>query len=418
MRVLVTNSFHLVSYPVICALRARARFIAVAYLGDRPSDAALSRYVDARIPLALPRLVPKGTSLEAGVNSPLEQRYLGELRRSCRELRLDAVFPTSDFEILVLAKNARLLADDGVRVLAPGIEALAQVQDKLAAVRLAEAHGLPVPRTLAADYGDVPHAVAELSLPVMVKARFSYGGFGVRKASTVEEALRCHKELAGWSGDPFVQEVVPGGREPSVNMIMTAGGATPIRYTLRKLRHVHASFSTAVRVVAEISEGEAVTATLAASGYVGYAAVQLKEDSRDGVHRLIEINPRFGANSRIVMAMAERAGVNLAQAAVDAHLGEPVAAGALPAGQLGVSAVEDFIALRSYLRAPESAGRPPLPAWLGTLVTQHLRPGVIKDVFWQQRFRDWRAVTSGYRRTLTRDLTGDPGLISYGDWRA
>jgi biotin carboxylase len=418
MRVLVTNSFHLVAYPVICALRRRAQFIAVAHMGERASDAALSRYVDARVQLALPRLVPKGTILEAGVNSPLEQAYLDKLCGICRRLRLDTVFPTSDFELLVLAKNADMLAADGVRALVPGIEALRQVQDKLVAVRLAEAHGLPVPRTIAADRLDVAAAVAELGLPVMVKARFSYGGFGVRLASSVDEAQRYHRELAAWSGDPFLQEAVPGNREPSVNVIMTRDGVTPIRYTLRKMRHVHTSFSTAVKVVAEIPEGQAVTSVLAASGLVGFAAVQLKEDSRDGVHRLIEINPRFGANFRIVTTMAQLTGVDLVGAAVDAHLGRPVAPAMLDVGQVGVSAVEDFYALRSYLRARKTGDMPPLPQWLGTLLAQHVRPGVIKDIFWQRLFRDWRAVLSSYHRTLTQDLHGDPRLISYGDWRA
>lgn len=413
----MSNSFHLVTYPVVCALRQRAEFIAVGYLGDQPSDAALSRYVDARAPLALPRLVPKGTVLEPGVNSALEAGYLDKLRGICRDLRLDTVFPTSDYELVVLAKNAELLASDGVRALVPDITALRQVQDKLAAVTLARATGLPVPRTLVAGRSEVADGVAELGLPVMVKARFSYGGFGVRLARTAEEAVGYHKELAAWSGDPFLQEAVPGTREPSVSAIVTRDGATPIRYTLRKLRHVHSSFSTAVKVVPEIPEGRAVAAALSASGLVGFAAAQLKEDSRDGVHRLIEINPRFGANFRIIMAMADRTGVDLVGAAVDAHLGKPVAHAGLRPGQVGLSAVEDFFAVRAYLRAKDVSYRPSMPRWLGALLAQHVRPRVIKDVFWQHKFSDWRAVASSYHRTVTQDLGGDPRLVSFGDWR-
>jgi hypothetical protein len=419
VRVLVTNSFHLTAYPLVRALRPRAQFVAVGYLGARPGDVALSRYADAGRPLALPRLVPKGVVLEANHNSELERGYLDRLLEICRELRIDVVVPTSDHEVLVLAKNKAGLAERGITALAPDIGALRRIQDKLAAVWTAQACGLPTPRTLEVSPGQVADAAEELGLPVVVKARFSYGGFGVRIAHTREAATAAFTELARWSGDPFLQELVPGAREPSVNAVVTSEGETPIVFTLRKLRHVHTSLSTAVRVVPDVPEAAAVCAVLARTGMVGFVAAQLKQDARDGVHRLIELNPRFGANFRIVAAMAERSGVDLVGAMLDAHRGRPVPAGHLALGQIGVSVLEDLVSVRTRRRAAR-AGRPGVPRalpWLARVVGQQLSRGVVRDVFWQEKLRDWRAVLSSYRRTFAHDLNGDVELVSFGDWQ-
>jgi predicted ATP-grasp superfamily ATP-dependent carboligase len=159
--VLVTDAGRPSALAVIRSL-GRAGWRVVAASSDRVSPGLHSRHAAVRVRYPKAHLDPAG-AVEA---------ILATTRRHHVEL----VVPVTDDVIAPLAAARHRF--EGVAALAvAGDAALAGAWDKLATVRLAEAHGIAVPRTVAVDELGPDAAVAAaagLGWPVVVKPRRSY----------------------------------------------------------------------------------------------------------------------------------------------------------------------------------------------------------------------------------------------------
>ena len=202
------------------------------------------------------------------------------------------IFPLDDDDLNVIARNRDAL---GERFLYPfpAWDVLAAIQDKRHQVERARELGVPVPRTSA-------EPTAELGFPVLVKP-FQPGDF--RRRFGVK-AFRCENEAelrSAWEQarpyDPLVWELIPGGDEElyTLGSYVTRDGEALGLFCGRKLvqdppRIGNARVAESVWVDEVVEQGLALVRGL---GFHGPSQVEFKRDPRDGVYKLIEVNPRL-----------------------------------------------------------------------------------------------------------------------------
>jgi glutathione synthase/RimK-type ligase-like ATP-grasp enzyme len=94
--------------------------------------------------------------------------------------QIDVVFPTQE-QVTVLSHQLPRLIDAGLATAVPPFSSLAQIQDKLSALRTLESLGVPQPRTLVVE--NASHAAGWSSWPAYVKAPLGTGSTGVTRVN-------------------------------------------------------------------------------------------------------------------------------------------------------------------------------------------------------------------------------------------
>jgi predicted ATP-grasp superfamily ATP-dependent carboligase len=326
-------------------------------------------------------------------------RYLDFLVEFGRRLPAKAVlYPTGDPTVVLFSQERELLSRY-YHYVAPEHETVLKLLMKTGLASLAEAHGIPAPRTVVpADRAALEAVAGELQYPVLLKPAESHAwkapeivrligvGTKVIPCATREELLArydalcdCRLQIADCRlkseignrkseiGDHprvVVQEVVPGEDERLVYFCfcMSREGEPLGTFAGRKCRVLPPGLGSAsyVESMWDPALAEVALRLLKAVKYRGLGGVEFKLDPRDGQYKLIELNVRFG----LWDALGARCGVNLAHIAYRDALGLPVE----PAlhyrtGVKWVSVQRDLSAFRLY----RQQGKVTTRAWLRTL---------------------------------------------------
>ncbi len=244
---------------------------AVAPRGGRVLAADLERdsaglvFADAAV--ALPRTDDPG--------------FADALSAVCRENQVGLVVPTRDGELAALAALKARLAGEGVTVLVPDAEALAECADKRRFVAACERLGLKTPMTYGP--GETPGA-----FPVFVRPVAGAGGRGARRI-----------EAADWrpQGADMLVQAFCAWPEYSIDVLMDLDGA-PLQAVARSRLLVRAGEAVKSRVEAAPDLTEAALKLCAGLRLIGHNVVQAFWDGA-GDPLFIEVNPRFGGASNL-----------------------------------------------------------------------------------------------------------------------
>jgi len=205
--------------------------------------------------------------------------------------------------------------------------------DKLECAALAEAHGIPHPKTFAVDSpGDVNALPISRDTSYFIKARDSQAftmllGIKAAQVSTVEDARAVVEKAHAVGQQVLLQEYLPG---PPTNHYFVDGYADPAgnihaRFVRQRLRMHPWPFgnSTCTRSI-EMTEVpdilETVDRLVAASGIRGIFSVEVKRDTRDGIAKVLDVNLR----PWWYVEFAAVCGVNVCEMAYRAAIGLPV----------------------------------------------------------------------------------------------
>jgi D-aspartate ligase len=201
---------------------------------------------------------------------------------------------------------------------APPWESLRQIQDKRRQAERARELGVPAPR-------QSPAPTDELGFPVIVKPAQPDA---FRRAFHVK-AFRCETRAqleTAWARaepyDPMVWEWIPGGDDTlyTLGSYLAADGEALGLFCGRKLLQDptgvgNARVAEAVWVDEVVEQGVTLLRGL---GFRGVSQVEFKRDPRDGVYKLIEVNPRLWQWH----GLAAACGVNLAHIAYRDLIGD------------------------------------------------------------------------------------------------
>jgi predicted ATP-grasp superfamily ATP-dependent carboligase len=232
-------------------------------------------------------------------NEDLPEFLKGETCRS----RYDGwtVFPTNDFHVRILSSNRNELSRY-YKVGTDSGEVIDLFYNKINTYRLAERTGIPFPLTFfpgrEADLDD-----PAIPFPCIVKPAVMYDFY--RKAGRKVFLCRDREELRAAyekalkiipASEVIIQEVIPGdGTTQFSACFLYAGGRSYVRLTACRMRQHPLDFGNAT-TYAEVSDEPEPAALaerlLAAAAYNGLCEVEFKKDPRDGVFKLLEVNPR------------------------------------------------------------------------------------------------------------------------------
>ena len=247
---------------------------------------------------------------------------LAVLLHVLREGHYDVVIPTTDFSARLLADNFEAVS----RFAHPaenGPELFYRVMDKQRTMEICEAAGVPHPATLP-DAGS-PEAIlaSGMGYPFVIKPRIGYGGIGFHVIHN-ETALRQRfEDIATRCGALLAQEFIPQtGRQYQCQVFMDGEGEAKSAVLFDKTRWYPVSGGSSccnTTLHDERIVGDCVK-LLKAVGWRGYADVDLIEDPRDGVAKVMEVNPRVTGGVKLCFA----AGTDPARQIVELALGLPV----------------------------------------------------------------------------------------------
>ena len=243
-----------------------------------------------------------------------------------------ALIPCSDIFVLALERAAPALA--GVyRFHGFGSGLRAALTSKRTTFELAERHGFPRPKTQFVNNRIELAAFARgVGGPTLIKpdlpaswrageAREVAGGRKVIVGRDVDDILAGYEQIAPYTPSVLAQEVIPG---PDSNLLYWCGfvrgdGVVCGRLIGRKLRvaPIHFGSASFVQLVDRPDLEDLCERFLTTLGYSGLCGIELKEDPRDGVAKLIEVNPRWGLWDDIGVPV----GVDLVGEAVSALFG-------------------------------------------------------------------------------------------------
>lgn len=253
--------------------------IPVVALDQNPTALGFrSRYAEARVS-------PDPVTDESGY-----VRFLGELGDAIGEPV--PIFASNDEHLNAIARNRETLGDRFLYPCPPW-ERLGRIQDKWFQIEQAQALGVACPRT--------SHEPTEdFGFPVLVKPAdpaafwraFREKAFRCTNRAELEEAFEHARPYR-----PLVQELIPGGDDElyTLGSYLTRDGEVIGLFSGRKLRQTPPGVGTcrvaeAVWVDDVVEQGLRL---LRGVEFHGISQVEFKRDPRDGIFKLMEINPRL-----------------------------------------------------------------------------------------------------------------------------
>ncbi|RPJ05718.1 MAG: hypothetical protein EHM36_07915 [Deltaproteobacteria bacterium] len=303
-RVLVTDGHWRKTLAVVRSLGRKGVQVTV---GERTAlnTSFFSRYCSRRIVYPSPRRFP--------------DRFIEFLLREIEENHCDCLFPMEEDTLLLAARHQKEISQH-TYLLIPELKEIEFVRDKGNLVRFAEARGIPVPKTfhfpptlpLPLQGGgnewkgpalDLP-LVPSVPIPAVIKPRVSSGSFGIAYVWRREDLLPLYQKIHQQYPFPLVQEWIPDGMGTfGFSALFDEASNVKAAFIHRKLRMypVQGGPSTLREGVRHPEIMELGISLLKALKWKGIAMVEFKVDPRDGIPKLMEVNPRFWGSLQLAI---------------------------------------------------------------------------------------------------------------------
>jgi D-aspartate ligase len=216
--------------------------------------------------------------------------FLGELGDALG--RPAPIFPTHDDYVKGIATAAPDLGDRFLYPFPPW-DVLEPIQEKRFQVEQAEKLGIPTPKTTLEPTDELRYPVlVKPSDPIGFRREFQLQSFQCATRAELDEAFARAQPFG-----PLIQELIPGGDDElySLGAYMTKDGEFLGTFSGRKLRQTPPTVGSgrvceAVWVDEVVEQGRAFLRGL---GCYGLSHTEFKRDPRDGVYKLMEVNPRI-----------------------------------------------------------------------------------------------------------------------------
>ncbi len=222
------------------------------------------------------------------------------------------IIPAADIFVSALGKHTDALREHYIFSL-DSIAVQAALATKEQQYALAAKHGLPIPRT---DYiqsrTDMERFVSTARFPCLIKPRHErewstlpettgLRGQKLARADTPDELLAKYQGVEPHRPEAVAQEIIAGGDDAKFCYLSVYGKSSRrlghcVVHELRAYPMLFGSGS----IVEPVVDEEIATLCdtfLRGIGYVGICEIEVKRDTRDGVVRLIEANPRFSVTA-------------------------------------------------------------------------------------------------------------------------
>ncbi len=222
------------------------------------------------------------------------------------------IIPAADIFVAALGNHAKELQAHYIFSL-ESIAVQAALATKEQQYALAAQHNLPIPRTAyIQSRADLERFTAEARFPCLIKPRHQrewdslpegnkLRGLKLITAETPASLLDNYSQAETYRPEAVVQEIISGGDDAKFCYLSVYGSdSRRIGYSVvHELRANPILFGSGSMVEPVIDQEIAALCDnfLRSIRYVGICEIEVKRDTRDGVVRLIEANPRYSVTA-------------------------------------------------------------------------------------------------------------------------
>jgi predicted ATP-grasp superfamily ATP-dependent carboligase len=234
-----------------------------------------------------------------------EQEFVGWLEQNSQRLGGGVLFPVSDGALVGVSRHKEVLSRHYL-VACPSWQVVRTCIDKKEIYALAERHGIPAPKTrLPRSAAEAREQAEAIGYPLLVKpcqSHLYYARFGCKmvRAESAAQVVHSWQQATETGLEVMLQEIIPGDDCQVVNYnAYAARGRSLVEFTAEHVRNGPPWFgSPRVALSRQIPEvlkpGQRM---LRALNYSGYACSEFKRDARDGIFKLMEVNPRHNLST-------------------------------------------------------------------------------------------------------------------------
>jgi predicted ATP-grasp superfamily ATP-dependent carboligase len=312
--VLVTDGHFRKTLAVVRSLGCKGIDVTV---GERTflNTSFFSKYCRRRLIYPSPRQRP-GQFIEFLLNEIQKNRY-------------ECLFPMEEETLLLLAKY-RSEISRFTYFLSPDLEKIEFIRDKKNLMQFAASHGIPAPKTYylsptpepcevqgsgpeskEVQASPAPYVVQGLNdlldkipIPAVVKPRISSGSLGIVYVKGRKDLGPSYQSVHRRFPLPLIQEWIPdGGGTYGLSALFDEDSNVKAGFVHKKLRMypIEGGPSTLGEGVEHPLIMELGLSLLRALNWVGVGMVEFKIDPRDGIPKLMEINPRFWGSLQLAI---------------------------------------------------------------------------------------------------------------------
>lgn len=254
------------------------------------------------------------------IQSP--EKTLDFLLDYLRRHEISAVIPAGGPMTDLLCRHQEKFAGY-THFLLPDYQSFRQGLDKILTLKAAERIGIPIPRTWYPEETSLEQAVQQIdTFPVLIKPAVSSGSRGIVFCNSKDEIKDSYKKIVQQYGASFLQDFVPpGGKQYKVDAVMDKQQNMYAGVVYSKLRYYPVDGGSSVLNKTEYRSDilDAAVKMMKELKWVGLCDFDFITDPRDGIVKLMEINPRFPESYRATVA----AGVDMTKIIYQLAIGCP-----------------------------------------------------------------------------------------------
>jgi predicted ATP-grasp superfamily ATP-dependent carboligase len=222
------------------------------------------------------------------------------------------IIPAADIFVSALGKHVEVLKEHYIFSL-DSIAVQAALATKEQQYALAAQHGLPIARTAyIQSRADLENFAAQARFPCLVKPRHQrewdalpegnpLRGLKLFTADTPEELFAKYSHAEILRPEAVAQEIIAGGDDAKYCYLSVYGaGSRRLGHTVVHELRAHPVLFGSGSMVEPVIDPEIADLCdkfLRGIGYVGICEIEVKRDTRDGIVRLIEANPRYSVTA-------------------------------------------------------------------------------------------------------------------------
>ncbi|MDC8001205.1 ATP-grasp domain-containing protein [Aequorivita todarodis] len=234
--------------------------------------------------------------------------------------KLEVVLPMNDYSAKYLSEYKPILQDK-VKFVIPDFSVFMKGYDKNQLMKVCAENGIPHPKTI--DISTLEKgAEPDFNFPALVKPNETTGARGFRKVESFEELWKVYEPIFKEFGNCHLQELIPeGGMQYKVQLLIKDQiGINSTVIEKHRYYPINGGSSCFNHTVVNDELVKICTEVLRILGWEGFADFDLIEDPRNGIIKIMEINPRAPACIKASVI----SGVDFPNAIVDLSLHKPV----------------------------------------------------------------------------------------------
>lgn len=254
-------------------------------------------------------------------NTNDRDRSYKELKEELSSGKYDIVIPLTDFAAILISEHYDELKEYCYLAVRDW-EGIQYAIDKLVTMRVCMEHCIPCPKTYLSK-GDYLKEEPTIHYPVVIKPRTGCAAVGFHVANDKDDVLDYLGRAEKKFGNCLIQEYIPQtDLQYKCEMFVGCDGVVKSSCVFAKVRWypINGGSSCLNRTVDRPDIIESCKRLLRETGWKGYADIDLIQDPRDGVAKVMEINPRITGSVKI----CSLSGVDFSKLIIDDYLGESI----------------------------------------------------------------------------------------------